>query len=272
MHFRMRSPTHSVLDSDSRRRSNAGMETMTPEAPETAGALRIAIALASRVLAREGVLDSFGHVSARLPGADTFFMSRICAPALVCAADVVEVDLDGQPLVATEWAIPRERAIHAAMFRARPDVMAVCHHHAPDILPFCISAIPLVPVCHVGATMGAQVPSWDSQHEFGDTDLLVSDDSQGRSLARALGAHWTVLMKHHGATVVGRSLQEMVFRAIHGVLNARLLLAAHSLGRVDALSAGECEATSELNLRPFVVARSWAHWTSRIGSIGEERE
>jgi ribulose-5-phosphate 4-epimerase/fuculose-1-phosphate aldolase len=223
------------------------------------------LAAASRVLAAQGVLDSFGHVSARHPAReDRFLIPRRLAPGLVSAADMLEVDLKGRPCDATRPPAPAERAIHAAIYRARPDVHAVCHHHAPAVLPFCVTATALVPVCHVGATMGHRVPLWDSRDAFGDTDLLVVDAERGDSLAHALGPWWTVLMRGHGATVAGRNVREMVFRSIHGALNAELLLQAQRLGPLLPLSDGESAASSELNLSPMVLDRSWELWTASL--------
>jgi HCOMODA/2-hydroxy-3-carboxy-muconic semialdehyde decarboxylase len=149
------------------------------------------LVLASRILANEGVLDSFGHVSARSPDrADRFYLSRARAPGLVEPGDVIEFDLASAPVAPTGHRIFAERVIHGCIYRARPDVMAVCHHHAPSMLPFCITDVPLEPVFHLGATMGETVPVWDSQDEFGDTNLLVATEAQGESLARALGSHW----------------------------------------------------------------------------------
>ncbi len=160
------------------------------------------IVLAGRILSAEGVIDSFGHVSARHPERpDLFLMPRVRAAELVTAEDVLVLDLEGAPQPETTQRVFAERVIHACIYRARPDVMAVCHHHAPAMMPFCVSDVPLVPVFHLGATMGAEVGFWDSQDEFGDTNLLVSTQEQGRSLARALGPRWTVLMRGHGATV-----------------------------------------------------------------------
>lgn len=172
------------------------------------------LVLASRILAGEGIVDSFGHVSVRHPQrADRYLMPCVRAAELVRRADILEFDLDDRPHPATERRVFIERAIHGAIYRARPDVLAVCHHHAPAIMPFCASGAALIPVFHLGATMGQAVPHWDSQADFGDTNLLVATSEQGDSLAHALGANWTVLMRGHGATVVGRSVKEAVFRS-----------------------------------------------------------
>jgi ribulose-5-phosphate 4-epimerase/fuculose-1-phosphate aldolase len=231
----------------------------------TTEALRRDIVAASRILAAEGVLDAFGHVSARHAGdAGRYLISRARAPELAAVEDIVELTLDGEPVAAQGPRLFAERAIHGAIYRARPDVHAVCHHHAPGVLPFCIAGTPLFPVYHLGATMGAVVPFWDSQHEFGDTNLLVTSREQGDSLARALGPHWTVLMRRHGATVAGRSLPELVFRAVYGARNAELQQRAMALGAAPALPPGEAEAAGAFNLKPIAVERAWELWTARL--------
>jgi HCOMODA/2-hydroxy-3-carboxy-muconic semialdehyde decarboxylase len=224
------------------------------------------IVAASRILATEGVIDSFGHASARDPAApDRFLMPRTRAAELVEADDILAFDLAGAPAAPTAQRIFAERAIHAAIYRARPDVMAVCHHHAPPMMPFCVTGVALVPVFHLGATMGAVVPLWDSQDEFGDTDLLVATPEQGDSLARALGPHWTVLMRGHGATVAARGVVELTFRCIYGMRNAQAQARAAALGAVRPLTPGEAAQAAAFNLRPFAMDRAWEQWCRRAG-------
>ena len=134
-----------------------------------------------------------------------------------------------------------ELVIHGCIYQLRPDVNSVCHHHAISVLPFCISGVEMVPVMHLGATMGAKVPFWDSQDEFGDTPLLVTTPEQGMSMAKALGEYWTVLLRRHGATVAGRSIRENVFRSIYGCRNAELQARALAMGHLGPLTKGEVE-------------------------------
>lgn len=218
----------------------------------------------NRVLAREGVLDGFGHVSARNPH-DTkrYFISRSRSPALVERADLVELDLDDRPVRPTDAKLYAERVIHGAIYKARPDVMSICHNHAPPVVAFCAAGIDMVPVCHLGAVMGQRVPSWDSRDEFGDTDLLVSTPEQAASLAATLADNWVVAMRRHGATVVGRSVRELTFRAVHLKLNAELQLQAIQMGSLSPLTAGEIELSSRTNLSDAVVGRIWEYWTSQ---------
>jgi HCOMODA/2-hydroxy-3-carboxy-muconic semialdehyde decarboxylase len=161
-----------------------------------------------------------------------------------------------------------ERVIHGEIYKARPDVMAVCHHHAPAVMPFCITGEPLVPVFHLGATIGATVPYWDSLDDFGDTNLLVVKPEEGASLARALGAHSIVLMRRHGATVVGASLRELVFRSIYSCLNAVYLSEGKKMGQVGMLTPGEIEMAGAINKIPSVPFRTWEYWATRLANRG----
>lgn len=223
------------------------------------------IVSASRILAHEGIIDSFGHVSARHPHQPNhYLMPRTRAAELVTTEDILVFDLDDALISSTDVRIFAERSIHGAIYRARPDVLAVCHHHAPAVMPFCASDVELVPVFHLGATMGATVRLWDSQDEFGDTNLIVSTHSQGDSLARTLGSNWTVLMRGHGATVAGRSIRELTFRAIYGARNADVQFKAAQLGKVRRLSAAEAQSAAEFNLTPFAMDRAWEQWTRHV--------
>jgi len=137
------------------------------------------------------------------------------------------------------------------------------------VLPFCVTGIDLVPIMGLGATMGAVVPFWDSTDEFGDTPMVLTTAEHGASLARTLGPHAMVLMRRHGATVVGASLQEVVFRSIHTHRNAELLLRAHALGTVTPLSKGEAEMACAYSLRERPMSRAWEYWVTRLTKAGE---
>ncbi len=237
--------------------------------PDTLRDLIEELALANRILAHEGVLDAFGHVSVRHPAdPGRFFLARSRSPLLVEPADILEYTLDSEPVRPAKVRLYAERVIHGCIYQARSDVMAVCHHHAAAVLPFCVAGKPIVPVFHVGATIGAEIPFWDQHDEFGDTDLLVVKPEEGRSLARALGQHSVVLMKRHGATVVGGGLKELVSRSIFLCQNAEYQLRAHLLGAPTPLHPGEITLAGALNLKPSVVDRTWEYWRLRLAAAG----
>jgi ribulose-5-phosphate 4-epimerase/fuculose-1-phosphate aldolase len=260
------------------RRIGFGIAAIRPRAhsqeeipvPQTFAELRHEVAVANRILGHEGVIDAFGHVSLRHPDRpDRYLLSRSRAPALVEPDDVLEFTLDSEPVEPPTMQLYAERVIHGEIYKARPDVIAVCHHHSAAIMPFAISGETMVPVFHLGAAMGPVVPFWDSRDDFGDTNLLVVKPEEGASLARALGKHSMVLMRRHGATVVGASLRELVFRSIYSCDNARYLAEAKRLGNFGPLTPGEIAMAQEIYTRPNTHTRAWEYWATRLEKRGE---
>jgi HCOMODA/2-hydroxy-3-carboxy-muconic semialdehyde decarboxylase len=220
---------------------------------------------ANRILAREGVVDSFGHVTMRHPDhADRFIMSRARAPERIEVSDFITFTLDGTPLDAGDRKPYLERFIHGAVYEARPDVMSVVHNHSPSVIPFGVTGCKLRPLLHVCAAMGHNVGIWDSQDKFGDTDLLVSDMAMGRDLAKFLGPGRTALMRGHGAVVAAETLRRAVFTAIYVEVGARLQMQAMVMGEVKYLTDGEID-TILARSGPYSFNRAWENWCGRAG-------
>jgi len=220
---------------------------------------------ANRILAREGVVDAFGHVSVRHPAhADGFCLSRARAPECIEPDDIMEFTMDGTPIDPAGRKPYAERFIHAAVYEARPDVRAVVHNHSPAVIPFAITGTPLRPVMHMCASMGTDIPVWDSRTNFGDTNLLVTAMPMARDLASALGNRPVALMRGHGCVVAGASLREVVFNAIYLQLNADLQLKAAALGKITFLSEGEVAAVMRTR-SSFTFERAWEYWCQRAG-------
>ncbi|TMJ24418.1 MAG: class II aldolase/adducin family protein [Alphaproteobacteria bacterium] len=227
------------------------------------------LVVANRILAREDVVDAYGHVSLRNPdNPKHFFLSRSVAPELVERGDIVELGLDGEPVREERRALYLERFIHAAIFEARPDIQAVVHAHAEDILPFGIAqATPLRPVIHSGSFIGANVPVWDIAVRFGDTNLLVTNMEQGRDLAKSLGQNNVALMRGHGFASAARSLIEVVRISVYLPRNARALLRAKQLGgEIKYLAQGEIDARNR-GYSPYSTEtwRAWEYWANKAG-------
>ena len=222
------------------------------------------IVVGSRVLADLGVLDGFGHVSARDPkNPDHFLMSRSLAPALVTGDDIMEFDLDGNAVDARGRSVFLERFIHSEIYKARPDVMAVVHTHSPGVIPFTVSPVVLRPVFHNAAFLGSGAPVWEIRKEFGETNMLVSNAAIGKSLAFALADKPVVLMRGHGDATVGPSVKVAVFRAYYTDVNARLQSQAIALGgEVNYLTAAEGTKADAINLQ--VLDRVWNLWKMRV--------
>jgi HCOMODA/2-hydroxy-3-carboxy-muconic semialdehyde decarboxylase len=221
---------------------------------------------ANRILAHEGVVDAFGHVSLRHPeNPSRYLLSQSRAPELVTLGDLMEFTLEGDPIGPGRRPMYAERPIHGGVYEARPDIQAVVHNHSPAVIPFGVTGTPLRPIFHLAAIMGDEVPVWDIRDRFGDTNLLVTTMEQGRDLARRVGQGRAALMRGHGCVVAGGSLKEAVMAAIYLQVNARLLLDSLPWGNVTYLSAGEVEKMSETQLLPLSVNRAWEYWSMRAG-------
>jgi HCOMODA/2-hydroxy-3-carboxy-muconic semialdehyde decarboxylase len=220
---------------------------------------------ANRILAREGVVDSFGHVSIRHPDRpERYLLSRARAPECIEIDDLMEFASDGTPIDPAGRKPYAERFIHGAVYDARPEVKAVVHHHSPSVIPFGVTGAPLSPVMHMCAGIGTRIPTWDSRTRFGDTNLLVTNAAMATDLAAALGQRPVILMRGHGCVVAGASLREVVFNSIYLQLNADLQMKARVLGDITFLSDGEVAAV--LRTRgSFTFERAWEYWCRRAG-------
>jgi len=220
---------------------------------------------ANRILAREGVVDSFGHVSIRHPDRpDRYLLSRARAPECIEAEDLMEFARDGTPIDPAGRKPYAERFIHGAVYDARPEVLAVVHHHSPSVIPFSVTGARLSPVMHMCAGIRTRIPTWDSRASFGDTNLLVTNMEMARELAAALGHRPVILMRGHGCVVAGTSLREVVFNSIYLQLNADLQMKASGLGDITFLSEGEVVAVLRTR-NSFTFERAWEFWCRRAG-------
>ena len=222
------------------------------------------IVVGSRILADFGVLDGFGHVSARHPtNPNHFLMSRSLAPALVTADDIMEFDLDGNPVDARGRTVFLERFIHSEIYKARPDVMSVVHTHSPGVIPFSVSKVPLRAMFHNPAFLAVGVPVWDIRRDFGETSMLVANGALGKSLAETLGDKPVVLMRGHGDVTVGPTAKMAVFRAYYTDVNAKLQAQALALGgEPNYLTPGEGVKADQTNF--VVMDRIWNLWRMKI--------
>jgi len=218
---------------------------------------------ASRILAQHEVLDAYGHVSARSDKRPHHFvMSRSLAPALVTAADLMELDADSEPLPGDKRKGFIERYIHGEIYRARPEVMAIVHSHSASVIPFGATRTRLRPIYHMGSFLWSGAPVFDIRKVREENDLLIRDRPLGQALAGSLGKCNCVLMRGHGMTVIGDGVPEAVFRAIYTEMNARMQLQATQLeGPIEFLSDEEGRRSSAANRG--TLERPWELWKKK---------
>ena len=219
---------------------------------------------ANHILYNEGVVDGFGHVSVRDdrdPG--RFLLSRSIAPGTVSARDIMEFDLEGEPVDARGRRPYLERYIHSEIYRLRPDVQAVVHSHSPSLVPFGVTGTGLRPIFHMSGFLGASTPIFEIRDAGGPaTDMLIRDRKLGAALARSLGSATLALMRGHGSVAVGASIKQVVYRAVYAEVNARLQSEASRLGEITFLN--EQEAARAMATNDGVLDRPWELWKRRV--------
>ncbi len=229
-------------------------------------ALAEKLAIANRILYDQGVVDGFGHISVRHDKSpDHFLLSRNLAPGMVTSQDILTYDLKGDLTVPSTQRSYLERFIHAEIYRARPDVMSVVHSHSQSVIPFGATGQRLRPIFHMSGFLGSGSALFEIRDTGGNTDLLISSAGLGKALAESMGKHNCVLMRGHGSTTVGPSIEVAVYRAIYAEVNAKLQLQAAALGPINFLN--EEEAALAAATTEGQVVRAWDLWRGRIGAV-----
>jgi HCOMODA/2-hydroxy-3-carboxy-muconic semialdehyde decarboxylase len=217
---------------------------------------------ANRILSDQGVVDGFGHVSARREADEMcFLLARSMAPGLVTADDIMEFDLDGNALDPRGRTLYVERFIHSEIYKAHPEIKAIVHSHSPSIIPFGVTSVPLRPIYHMSSFLGAGAPIFEIREAGGPaTDMLIRTPELGAALARSIGTSAVALMRGHGDVVVGASVEQVVFRAIYTEINAKLQAEALRLGEGQVNFLNTEEAAKATATNNAVLGRPWELW------------
>ena len=221
---------------------------------------------ANHILCNEGVVDGFGHVSVRHPERpERFLLSRSLAPAVVQHEDIMEFDLEGEPVDARGRRAYLERYIHSEIYRVRPDVQAIVHSHSAAIIPYTVTGTALKPIYHMSGFLGSGVPLFEIRDAAGaNTDMLIRTPALGKALAGSLGSSSYALMRGHGSVAVGASIKQVVYRAIYAEVNASLQSQASRLGEITFLN--DTEAANAAATNDQVLERPWALWKARVAA------
>jgi ribulose-5-phosphate 4-epimerase/fuculose-1-phosphate aldolase len=219
---------------------------------------------AYRILAAHGVIDAYGHVSLRSPNnPQRYYLARSVAPELVQEDDLIEYDLDSNPLDDAGRESVKERFIHGEIYRARPDVMCVVHNHSPSVIPFSVTGVPMRALYHMASFIGEGLPNFEIRDVRKGTDLLVKDAELGRALAQTLAKKPAALMRGHGSVTVGETLPRAVGRSVYLEHSARMqmeaLLLAGPGGKITYLDDAEVKAS--VSRQDFY--RAWPMWRAK---------
>ena len=226
------------------------------------------LALCYRILAEHGVVDAYGHVSVRsTERPDRYLLSRSLAPELVTPDDIMEFDLDSNPIDRQGRGMYLERFIHGEIFKLRPDVQAIVHNHSPSVIPFGVTEVPMRPLFNTAAFVGLGVPTFEIRDFQPSGDIIIKTPHLGHSLATVLGVRPAALLRGHGSVVVGNGLPDVVIRSIYLELSAKLQMQAMTIagpgGRITFLDDAEVAETMARQASARTWERSWNLWRTK---------
>jgi ribulose-5-phosphate 4-epimerase/fuculose-1-phosphate aldolase len=219
---------------------------------------------ANRILTQQGVLDESGHVSIRHPAnPNRYLMARSLSPALVTSEDIMEFDLDSNPIDQRGRRLALERFIHGEVYKVRQDVNAVIHTHSPSVIPFSVTSVPLRPIILPAAFLWTGVPVFDTRNAgVPAADMLIRNRDLGKALANVLGDKRVALLRGHGNVVAAPDLRTAVRYAIYTETNARMLITTIGLGGgpINYISGEEGAARDRDSGIPD---RAWELWKNK---------
>jgi HCOMODA/2-hydroxy-3-carboxy-muconic semialdehyde decarboxylase len=226
------------------------------------------LVLSYRILAAHGVVDAYGHISVRSPSdPNRYFLARSIAPELVTEDDIMEFDLDSNPVDQRGRGMYLERYIHGEVYKVRPDVHSVVHNHSPSVIPFGVTTVPLRPLFNTAAFVGEGIPTFEIRDFQPSGDIIIKTPQLGAALAGVVGRHPAALMRGHGSVVVGASIPAAVIRSIYLELSAKLqtqaMLIAGPGGPITFYDDAEVAATTARQDSARTWERTWDLWRTK---------
>jgi L-ribulose-5-phosphate 4-epimerase len=229
------------------------------EAPESL--LREQIAQCTRMMVMADLMDYSGHVSARIPGTDHILIQdRDSSRATLSTDAILVVDLEGKVLEGKGPA-PSETALHTAIYRARPDAMAVCHGHPPMATLFTMVDQPMIAVRNYGFRFMDMPVHADTTH--------IRTEEQGNAVAATLGKGSACLLRAHGTAVAAASVQELFMDCLEMEENAKSVVAAATLGTIKPITREEAaDLKVSFGKNDYRIAKIWDHYQEKARLAG----
>jgi 3-hydroxy-2-methylpyridine-4,5-dicarboxylate 4-decarboxylase len=214
---------------------------------ESYAAVKRDFVTALRIISHEGLSDAFAHLSARTDGGDEMLFMPRKSPALVRSDELFFVDF--------EKAVPQS-SLHQAIYKTRPDVKAVFHFHSPAVILLSVIGQSVRPMHNYSAIFYEGVPLYTGTGQ-------VESPSRAGDMAKLLGDAKALMLRGHGAVVVGQSIREVCMLALFLEESARLQTEALRLGTPMFMERDEAQRIANRTFKPASVDRAWEHFAAK---------
>jgi ribulose-5-phosphate 4-epimerase/fuculose-1-phosphate aldolase len=217
--------------------------------------LRAEVLTACRVLTRFRIVEGFGHVSARIPGGERVLITPRRALGLVTEAELVELDLDGRQVAGEQGRPPLEVPMHLAVYRRRPEVMAIARGHPRHVAAYACAGAPLRVGHGFGANLGPVVPVFDQP-------FLVANAEMAEAVAETLGDAEAVILQSNGMLAVGHTVPHACVQALFLEETAQAQLLAEAAGFKPRFYSPEGAARRHGDDRVHEPIRAWEYYVA----------
>ena len=221
--------------------------------------LRTKLEQAHRIFHMEGLAEdaSRGHITARSEDGRIYIKPWGVGFEDVVAADFQGLDLDGN-LLEGKGRVHSELILHLEIYRKRPDVGSIAHVHPfYAILLSSVFKGKIHIVSQHGVFFAGKIP-------FYRLAELIQSKAQAERLARTLGDKSVVLMKNHGITMVGKTVEETTARSIHFEKAAKEHLLATSFGKPSGISLAQVKKLGANNYTPSQLQMLWDYYCKKM--------
>ena len=218
-------------------------------------ALKDKMVMVAKVLQHQGVIDGYGHITARLPDKRILSTPHM-PPGKVAVRDLIVLDIEGNKLAG--FGEPNgETAMHTSIYKARPDVECILHYHADELVAVAAAGQEIKVIANCGMQFHRGTPIYDSP-------VLIRNETLGDKVAQTLGDKIAVLLRGHGATVVATNLDQLLRFGLDLVRSAKIQIMTAALGTVKTHSPEECQAMVRNESRPDVHRRFIDYYVSEV--------
>ena len=190
------------------------------------------VAQSVRILNGMNLLEVWGHVSVKLDDDSFYILGHLHMDGKLLSSvipdNIVLADMDGNVIGNENKSLPGEIYIHTEIYKNRPDVNSVVHHHGIYTITLGAVRQEILPIWNQATPFYKGTPIFDKAEQIDQIEI-------GNQVAVALKDKQGILLKGHGAVVVGTNIEEATVLSVVMERTARMQLEAAALGNVEPI-------------------------------------